>query len=220
MTFTKILVEPDEIPILETGNNIFLYAIGSSNQMGYHLERNSFDIDFSLPSGATYYNGFEEGDFPFVLKQGNPEWTTSNNDDADLVWELTAEKASSRSVYSIRSPALYNEEGTPGVSSATLTTSADWPAGVLYFSVLESVAYPLDNFQYTVDGVIRGQAMKTTTSFEEKAIQLSSGRHIIDFVYKFNPEDVPLPPPNVFPDRIGAVFIDEVYFVPYGSAIP
>ena len=68
-----------------------------------------------IPDGAVYYKGFEQGNFP----QDYPEWTTSNDGNVDLVWEPTTEEASS-GVYSIRSPVLYNEEGTPSSAKATL----------------------------------------------------------------------------------------------------
>ena len=232
LDFVKKLVEPGEIPILEMGENIFLYALGGSNEFGYHAERGSFVVDFDenaapspaafdgstsiaptlIPDGAVYYKGFEQGNFP----QDYPEWTTSNDGNVDLVWEPTTEEASS-GVYSIRSPVLYNEEGTPSSAKATLATNPDWPSGQLLFSVLASIAMPLDNLQYIVDGEIRNQVIVTSSGFEETSIQLSPGQHTIDFVYNFNPTGAPLanlPPPGAFLDRIGAVFIDEVYFVP------
>ena len=46
MTFTKILVEDDEVEILEDGENILLHAWGGS-ALGYHTGRLSFTIDFS-----------------------------------------------------------------------------------------------------------------------------------------------------------------------------
>ena len=32
----------------------------------------------SIPDGAVYYDGFEQGNFP----DGDPEWTTTGGDDA------------------------------------------------------------------------------------------------------------------------------------------
>lgn len=49
MSFTKLLVEDGEIPILESGTNTFLHARGASGaELGYHYNgRMSFEVDFS-----------------------------------------------------------------------------------------------------------------------------------------------------------------------------
>eukprot|EP00571_Detonula_confervacea_P012156 CAMPEP_0172311102 /NCGR_PEP_ID=MMETSP1058-20130122/13711_1 /TAXON_ID=83371 /ORGANISM="Detonula confervacea, Strain CCMP 353" /LENGTH=469 /DNA_ID=CAMNT_0013024175 /DNA_START=170 /DNA_END=1579 /DNA_ORIENTATION=- len=47
MSFTKLLVEENEIPILVKGDNNFLHARGSSNEPGYHAARMHFIKDFS-----------------------------------------------------------------------------------------------------------------------------------------------------------------------------
>ena len=44
MTFTKFLLEEDEVPIIEDGENIFLHAWGGED-LGYHTGRLSFTID-------------------------------------------------------------------------------------------------------------------------------------------------------------------------------
>jgi len=48
MSFTKLLVENDEneIPIIENGENIFLFAKGTWNWPSYHEKRMSFPLDF------------------------------------------------------------------------------------------------------------------------------------------------------------------------------
>jgi DOMON domain/Eukaryotic cytochrome b561 len=56
MTFTKLLVETNELPISLAGNNYFLYAVGSSNTFGYHASRRGFARDFAnlaAPSTST-----------------------------------------------------------------------------------------------------------------------------------------------------------------------
>lgn len=47
MTFTKPLVEANELPILLQGDNFFLYAVGSDNNFGFHASRDGFTIDLS-----------------------------------------------------------------------------------------------------------------------------------------------------------------------------
>ena len=47
MEFTKLLIEDGEIPILEEGENNFLFAKGSGNELGYHSNRVAFTKDFS-----------------------------------------------------------------------------------------------------------------------------------------------------------------------------
>jgi len=47
LTFTKILSEPNEIPIPLSGPQFFLWAVGSSNGLGYHASRAPFQLDLS-----------------------------------------------------------------------------------------------------------------------------------------------------------------------------
>mmetsp|Transcript_9622 Transcript_9622/g.21698 ORF Transcript_9622/g.21698 Transcript_9622/m.21698 type:complete len:825 (+) Transcript_9622:721-3195(+) len=172
----------------------------------------------SVPDGANYFRGFEQGDFPFVLEQDDPIWTTTNDDDEDLVWELTTERVNS-GVYSIKSPVLENDDKIPSTANVTMDMP-DYGIGALYYSVLASIQMPFDQFEVYVDGVSRSVVTDPMTEFEERVIQLGPGPHRFDFVYKFNPSNVPaqgFPPASAFPDRIGAVFIDDVYFVPIGN---
>ncbi len=172
-----------------------------------------------MPAGAAYFRSFEQGNFPFVLEQDDPVWTTTNNDDATKVWEVTDEQAAS-GVYSIRSPVLLNDELVPGVSTATLQLP-DYGIGALHYSLLGSVLMPIDRYELYVDGVQRDSQVETMTDFEERVVQVGPGPHTFDFVYNYNP--VPLtnpnafPPPEARPDHLEAVFIDDVYFVPISN---
>jgi hypothetical protein len=48
MTFTKLLIEDEEIPIKEKGTNVFLFASGTSPELGPHADYGvSFTKDFS-----------------------------------------------------------------------------------------------------------------------------------------------------------------------------
>ena len=71
---------------------------------------------------------------------------------------------------------------------------------------------------YYVDGEMRGQATEMT-EFEEQQLQLGPGPHTIVFSYKYNPVGVDAFPPES-PDRIGGVFLDDVYFLPEGVEAP
>jgi len=53
MTFTKLLVEQDELPILTDGSSIFIHARGMSNTLGYHGSRTSFQMDFGGENDTT-----------------------------------------------------------------------------------------------------------------------------------------------------------------------
>ena len=58
------------------------------------------------------------------------------------------------------------------------------------------------------------------TGFEERDIALDPGQHTITWSYRYNPF---LLPQNVLQeqgDRIGALFLDNVYFVPFNSDGP
>ena len=48
MTFTKKLVESDEVEVIQNGTNNFNWAIGSSNTLAFHADRGSATLKFDL----------------------------------------------------------------------------------------------------------------------------------------------------------------------------
>ena len=166
----------------------------------------SLDQILSIP-GATYFNGFERAIFP-----NEPEWSTVG----DGLWGLDTERTNT-GLYSIKSPDLSNEDLTPQSSNVTFTTNLDSPPGTLYFSILAGVDMPFDDVVYFLDGEQRGQA-SSMTDFESRTIDVPGGQHDVTFVYNYNPLALGgLPPPP--PERIGAAFIDDVYFLPEGITL-
>jgi len=169
----------------------------------------------SVPVDATYYRGFEQGNFPFVVESTDPVWTTENAIDSTLVWSLSNEMANT-GVYSIKTPVLENDAATPGTANATLTMP-DLGPGTLYFSVFASVQYPIDALAWFADGQLREGVQESMTAFEQKSIIVEPGAHVFSFMYVYNPEALPvenLPPTGTFPSRTGSVYIDDVYFIP------
>jgi hypothetical protein len=163
-----------------------------------------------IPAGALYYDGFEQGSF----LTATPEWTSQG----DGMWELTTERANS-GVYSIKSPALLvPDDYTQKTSNVTLLTNPAWPGGNLMFSILGGANMPFDDVIYYVDDVQIGQASEMT-AFETREIPLEAGGHVITFSYKINPAGIDTFPPLPL-DRIGAAFIDDVYFLPEGVTAP
>ena len=172
----------------------------------------------STPDDAIYYQSFEVGTFPFADQEGDPIWSTTNNDAPTLIWEVTDEEAAT-GIYSLKNPILDNEPKVPSQTNLTLIMP-DQGAGALHFSVLAGNQMPFDQFEYSVDGVSRGSINDPRTEFEEIVLQVGPGAHIFDFVYKFNPQNIPaegFPPPEAFPGRTGLVYVDNVYFVPSGG---
>jgi len=54
MEFTKYMVEPGEHPILATGDNTFIYALGNTNALTYHgTNKNSVTVDFDTTREPT-----------------------------------------------------------------------------------------------------------------------------------------------------------------------
>jgi len=76
---------------------------------------------------------------------------------------------------------------------------------------------PFDNFRYLVDGQMRG-ILTDKSTFENLQIPLGPGPHEITFSYTFNPAGLTNFPPEP-PSRIGAVYIDDVYFLPTGVTV-
>ena len=162
----------------------------------------------SIPVGALYYTGFETGKFP-----NDSYWTTTES----TPWIIDTERVHS-GVYSIRSPILENEELTPRESSVTFTTGDDWPAGNLVLSMLVGTQMPFDDVQYFVDDVYRGQ-LEGTSDFKRISVVVGPGKHEVVFTYQFNPVDLPAFPPKGDYEHIGAVYIDDVYFLPMGVSM-
>ena len=50
LSFTKFLSEPDEIAINPSGDNFFLVAAGSGNELAYHAVRHPFSATLGCPS--------------------------------------------------------------------------------------------------------------------------------------------------------------------------
>lgn len=53
MEFAKYLEEDGEIEIVPYGENTFLFAVGSGNELGYHSARGSFNVDFEMVDSPT-----------------------------------------------------------------------------------------------------------------------------------------------------------------------
>jgi hypothetical protein len=158
------------------------------------------------PPGSLFFDGFESGQFP------TPPFTT----EGDAPWTIDTERVRT-GTYAIKSGALDLLDVTPKNSNVTFTTSADWPDGSLVLSVLAGVQLPIDDFIYFVDGVFRGQ-LTGKSEWELLTIPLPPGEHTVMFSYKSNPLNLGELPPSS-PDHIGAVFIDDVYFLPFGVTI-
>lgn len=163
----------------------------------------------TIPPGAIYYTGFEKGTF---TEGYLPEWSTSGDDQ----WVITTEETNS-GTYSIRNPNLDNDDRTPLTSSVTLTTNEDWPAGTLVFSYLAGTQMPHDNVAFYVDGQQRG-VFTEVLDFQTQQLQMMGGRHNVTFTYSYNPVGLEDFPPEG-PDRLGAAYIDDVYFLPLGVTI-
>ena len=156
----------------------------------------------SIPDGAVFFDGFEVATFPSDI-----EWETGG----DLPWELTTDKAST-GIYSIRSANLTNDDLARNVSTVTLAVNETWGSGILYFSVLAQVNSPFDNFTCYVDGV-ESKSLSNVTEFVQEEIELSPGANEVEFRYTQNPLGIGVFPPG----EPGAVYLDDVYFVPLTS---
>jgi hypothetical protein len=168
-----------------------------------------------VPEDALYYRSFEQGNFPFTVEEEDPVVTTENVIDASLVWAVTGEKAN-LGVKSVKSPILENEAGIQ--ASANLTISLpDYGAGALYYSVFSGAQMPVDSLEISVNGVIDNSIFEPMTSFEQRFVALGIGANVVTFTYKYNPGSLPtigFPSASAMPDRIGTVFIDDVYYKP------
>ena len=168
----------------------------------------------STPAGATYYTGFEKSDWP----QSYPGWSTSTDDNADLVWTISTERVNS-GTQAIKSPVLDTEAKTPATSTLTFIDDINNGPGSYHYSLLASVEMPYDLFEVYVDGELSFQITnQPMTEFEDKFAPVTpqpGGGHTIEFVYKFNPSNLAPGsfPPN-FPGRTGEVIVDDVYFLP------
>ena len=78
---------------------------------------------------------------------------------------------------------------------------------------------PYDGVIIYVDDVTRGQ-LSDKTKFEQLKIEVGPGPHKITFAYAHNPVDLDaLPPKPDGVEHVGAVYIDDVYFLPSGVTV-
>lgn len=164
----------------------------------------------STPPASIYYQSFER--FGSIARY--PDWDSVGD---DALWERTSEFSAS-GVFSFRSPDLSSDELTPKVSNITFTTNPQWPSGRIHYSAYTAVERPFDNFQLLVDGLLRRDGGFDVEGFVDDYITLSPGPHSITWSYSYNPFGLSAFPPEQ-PGRIGAIFLDDVFFVP-DEAIP
>ena len=173
----------------------------------------------SVPDGSAYYIGFEQGDFPFSRDSTDTEWQTTNEQDPSKVWELTKERANN-GAFSLKSPNLETESMARSSANLTLFLSADYgTVGTLFYSMLTGAQNPFDIILVAVDGVERRAIYPNDpiTAFEK--FNETGVRSRIDFIYRFNPFNVTpggFPPEDAFQNRTGVVYVDDVYYVPFG----
>ena len=78
---------------------------------------------------------------------------------------------------------------------------------------------PFDDVQYFVDGEYRGR-LEGMSEWELLYISgLTSGKHNVTFRYLYNPVNLPMFPPKGDFDHIGATFIDDVSYLPFGVTL-
>jgi len=145
---------------------------------------------------STFFDGFESGSFPEY------PWQTGGNGS----WRITDNRTYEGS-YSITTP---NFEGiqVPVSSNATIQTCPEFPGGNLTCKLLAGVQSPYDAFFLYIDGQFRG-SWSSWDDFTTLATIVPPGYHIIDFQYVYYGYDSEPSPP----DRLGAVWIDNVAIV-------
>ncbi|KAL7548230.1 hypothetical protein ACHAWF_011520, partial [Thalassiosira exigua] len=167
----------------------------------------------STPDGADYFTSFEKGSL-----MNYPAWLSTGDGD----WIISDERANT-GVFSAQSPDLSNADREYRVANLTFVTNPDWGSGSLYFSVLPGTNMPIDRVTYFVDGVVRGGGAgdQDKTEFEDQVIVLGPGGHRVEWMYEYNPEDLPAGqlPPDEQSGSLG-YFLDDVYFVPVSGPPP
>ena len=162
--------------------------------------------DTDGPSGALYFEGFEGGEFPVA------PWTTEGEEP----WAIDTERVRT-GTYSIKSGSLDLIDTVQKNSNVTFITNSDWPDGMLVLSIFAGVQLPIDDFLFFVDGQFRGQ-VTGRNEWSLLKIPLPPGSHTVLFSYKSNPLGlVELPPSS--PTHIGAVYLDNVYYLPAGITV-
>jgi hypothetical protein len=158
------------------------------------------------PPGSLYFEGFEGGEFPIA------PWLT----EGDQLWAINTDRVKT-GTYSIKSGALDLNVATPQYSNLTFITNTDWPDGSLILSVLPGIELPIDGCSYYVDGELRGELPENPV-WQQLRISLPPGQHTVLFSYMSNPLGLQdLPPAS--PDHIGAVYIDDAFFIPLGVTV-
>eukprot|EP00804_Cyclotella_cryptica_P007651 CCRYP_015237-RA/>CCRYP_015237-RA protein AED:0.25 eAED:0.25 QI:697/1/1/1/0.5/0.33/3/128/649 len=184
-------VTTSQVPTVSNGTSSLVPTV-ASNETG--------------PPGSLYFEGFEGGEFPIA------PWFT----DGDAPWTIDTERVRS-GTYSIKSGTLDLADITPQNSNLTFITNSDWPDGSLVLSVLPGIELPIDECSYYVDGEFQGKLPENPV-WQQLRIPVPPGQHIVLFSYMSNPLGLQELPP-VSPDHIGAVYIDDVFFIPLGVTV-
>lgn len=118
MSFTKLLIEDEEIPIKENGTNVFLFASGTSPELGPHADYGvSFTRDFSEDEvvEVVMKEDDEEEDTNIPTEQ-QPDDSQTNSIDSTIS-EPTADESGEEDVSVVDQPAS-EEVATDNTNSA------------------------------------------------------------------------------------------------------
>lgn len=87
--------------------------------------------------------------------------------------------------------------------------------------VYVSTEMPFDRAELYVDGNKR-RDLQSTGDWQELVVQLSPGPHTVELRYQYNPANLGVFPPSVSNPAtyLGAVFVDDVYFLEAGAVLP
>ena len=121
-------------------------------------------------------DSFEDGTFP------SSPWSISGEDG---VWSVATDKSFDGTT-SLKSPTLEGRGVISSTSNATLIICDDFLGGVMRLQAYASVGPPMDIFIIYVDGETVSQLVGVN-EWEELAIQLQPGPHVVNFSYQYNP---------------------------------
>merc|ERR1719203_597307 len=118
LTFTRLLVKENYLTINDTGGNYFLWAIGSSNTLGYHLGRGSFVVDLSASCGGAEESMVEES----TITEPSTDCQASDNADYNSMILLQGDGTGSGDV------AFYYSVVGDSLSAQVVYNGAGWVA--------------------------------------------------------------------------------------------
>ncbi|KAL7494329.1 hypothetical protein ACHAWT_003069 [Skeletonema menzelii] len=188
----------------ETCDNEYSFYPCGANQAYDCRDPSVANKESTSDSPFSFQDGFESGVIDPL------RWDV---DDGDAKWKIDDSKAAAGGDYYI---AARSEDISPEYGTARLKHVIEsMGGGVLSFDIQALVQIPFDDVIIMIDDDIVAEFSSSSAGWERKALDISTGPHLVQWIHRKNPSNMPEADLTLFgyPDE-GVTMIDNIAFQP------